>query len=131
MIRPGLTFRNIRYVSRLKWSNPGKGVASCPTPQCISNWKGSLMVANFTYLYIFASGMHKRKKNKAEWEKIQWKKERKKERKKEKWSGKMFKCTKADHILTKYPLHRPSTVNRVLHSSLPEPVIDWFAWVIR
>ena len=30
----------IRYVSRVKWSNPGKGVACSP-----SYWKGSLQVA--------------------------------------------------------------------------------------
>ena len=28
-----------------KWSNPGKGVAAFPTPQCCSNWKGSLRVS--------------------------------------------------------------------------------------
>ena len=32
------------YVSRVKWSNPGKGVAPSPTPQCSSYWKGSLLV---------------------------------------------------------------------------------------
>ena len=36
---------NIRYISRVKWSNPGKGVALSPTPQCRSYWKGSLLVA--------------------------------------------------------------------------------------
>ena len=39
-----LNTSNIRYVSRVKWSNPGKGVAPSPTPQCSSNWKGSLLV---------------------------------------------------------------------------------------
>ena len=34
------------------WSNPGKGVAPSPTPQCSSYWKGSLLVANFTYFTI-------------------------------------------------------------------------------
>ena len=34
-----------RYVSRVKWSNPGKGVAVSPTPQCSSLWKGSLLIA--------------------------------------------------------------------------------------
>ena len=29
-----LTLSIIRYVSRVKWSNPGKGVAPSPTPQC-------------------------------------------------------------------------------------------------
>ena len=31
-----------RYVSRVKWSNPGEGVASSPRPWCSSYWKGSL-----------------------------------------------------------------------------------------
>ena len=35
----------IRYVSRVKWSNPGKGVAPSPTQRCSSYWKGSLLVA--------------------------------------------------------------------------------------
>ena len=33
------------YVSRVKWSNPEKGVAPSPTPRCSSYWKGSLRVA--------------------------------------------------------------------------------------
>ena len=32
-----LTLSNIRYVSRVKWSNLGKGVAPTPTPRCSSN----------------------------------------------------------------------------------------------
>ena len=32
-----LTLSNIRYVSRVKCSNPGKGVAPSPTPRCSSN----------------------------------------------------------------------------------------------
>ena len=31
--------------SRIKWSNPGKGVAPSSTPQCRSYWNGSLLVA--------------------------------------------------------------------------------------
>ena len=31
-----LTPSIIRYISRVKWSNPGKGVASSPTPLCSS-----------------------------------------------------------------------------------------------
>ena len=45
MIPPWLTLSNIRYVSRVKWSNLEKGVASSPTPRCSSYWKGSLLVA--------------------------------------------------------------------------------------
>ena len=44
LITPCLTLSIIRNVSRVKWSNPGKGVASHPTPQYSSFWKGSLRV---------------------------------------------------------------------------------------
>ena len=40
-----LTLGNIRYISRVKWSNPWKGVAPSPTPRCSSYWKRSLLVA--------------------------------------------------------------------------------------
>ena len=45
MIPPCLTLSNIRYVSRVKWSNPRKGVAPSPTRQCSSYWKENLLVA--------------------------------------------------------------------------------------
>ena len=35
----------IRFGSRVKWSNLGKGVEPSPTPWCSSYWKGSLLVA--------------------------------------------------------------------------------------
>ena len=44
LIPPCLTLSIIRYVSRVKWSNPGKGVAPSPTSWCSSYWKGSLLV---------------------------------------------------------------------------------------
>ena len=44
MIPPCLTLSNIRYVSRVKWRNPGKGVSPCRTPRCSSYWKGSPLV---------------------------------------------------------------------------------------
>ena len=34
LIHPCLTLSNIRYVSRIKWSNPGKEIAPSPTPRC-------------------------------------------------------------------------------------------------
>ena len=43
-LKPCLTLSNISYVSRVKWSNPGKGVVPSPTPRCSSYWKGSLLV---------------------------------------------------------------------------------------
>ena len=42
MIPPCLTLSNIRYISKVKWSNPG--VAPSPTHRCCSYWKGSLLV---------------------------------------------------------------------------------------
>ena len=60
LIPPCLTLSIIRYVSRVKWSNPGKGVAAFLIPQCSSYWKGSFRVAldyshqlYFLTLYIF------------------------------------------------------------------------------
>ena len=44
LIPPCLTLSIIRYGSRPKWSNPGKGVALFPTPRYSSYWKGSLRV---------------------------------------------------------------------------------------
>ena len=34
LMPPCLTLSIIRYVSRVKWSNPEKGVALSPTPRC-------------------------------------------------------------------------------------------------
>ena len=52
----GVTLSIIRYVSRVKWSNQGKGVAPFPTPRCFTYFKGSLRVRSLTlfitYLYI-------------------------------------------------------------------------------
>ena len=36
LISPWLTLSNIRYVSRVKWSNQGKGVVYSPIPWCRS-----------------------------------------------------------------------------------------------
>ena len=46
-------------VSRLKWSNPGKGVALSPMPRCSNYWKGNLLVAldygrQLSFFYIKA-----------------------------------------------------------------------------
>ena len=48
-----LTLSIIRWGSRVKWSNPGNGVAPSPTPLCSSYWKGSptTKVVNFTYYH--------------------------------------------------------------------------------
>ena len=49
----------IRYGSKVKWSNQGKGVTPSATPWSFSYCKGvfwspSITVANFTFTYIFA-----------------------------------------------------------------------------
>ena len=44
LISPCLTLSIIRYVSRVKWSHPRKGVVPSPIPWCSSYWKGSLQV---------------------------------------------------------------------------------------
>ena len=50
LIPPCLTLSNIRYGSKVKWSNPENGVTPSSTPRCSSYWKGSLRVANFILL---------------------------------------------------------------------------------
>ena len=45
LIPPCLTLSIIRYVLRVKWSNPGEGVAPYPTLWCRSYWKGSHRVS--------------------------------------------------------------------------------------
>ena len=44
LMLPCLILSIIRQGSRVKWSNPRKGVASSPTPWCSSYQKGSLQV---------------------------------------------------------------------------------------
>ena len=54
LMPPCLTLSIIRYGSRVKWSNPGKGVAPSPTPWCSSYRKGSLRVTlNYGRLLYF------------------------------------------------------------------------------
>ena len=53
---PCLTLSNIRYVSRVKWSNPGKSVHLYLGVIAIEKgafWSPSTTVANFTYIYIY------------------------------------------------------------------------------
>ena len=58
LIPPCLTLSIIRYVLRVKGSNPGKGVVPSPAPWCSSYWKGSFWVAldyghQLYYIYIY------------------------------------------------------------------------------
>ena len=60
LIPPGLTLSIIWYGSKVKWCNPGKEVASFPTPWGFAIEKGafglpSTTVTNLTFLYIYSS----------------------------------------------------------------------------
>ena len=44
------TCLTLRYISRAKCSNPGKGVVTSSKPRCSSYWKRSL---TFIYIYIY------------------------------------------------------------------------------
>ena len=59
LMHPCLTLNIIRYGSRVKRSNPGKGVAPSPTPWCCSYRKGSLRVT----LDFICSPSHHRTSN--------------------------------------------------------------------
>ena len=56
LISPCLTLSIIRYVSRVKWSNPRKGEAPFPTPQWSSFWKRETsdcpQLQSPTFMYI-------------------------------------------------------------------------------
>ena len=57
LIPPCLALSIIRYVSRVKWSNPGKGVAPSPTNDVVAIekeafWSPSTTVANFIFNWI-------------------------------------------------------------------------------
>ena len=58
LIPPCLTLRIIRYVSRVKRSNPEKGVAPSSTPWCSSYWKGNLWLAlDYSFQHFTISTM--------------------------------------------------------------------------
>ena len=51
---PCLTLSIIMYVSRVKWSNPGKGVAPSPTPLgVVAIEKGANFYISNVYIYIY------------------------------------------------------------------------------
>ena len=54
-VPPCLTHSIIKYVSRAKWSNPGKRVAPSPTPQivAIETWLFGSPLITITSLYIY------------------------------------------------------------------------------
>ena len=71
LIPPCLTLSIIRYGSRVKWSNPGKGIAPSPTRWRSSHRKGSLRVtleygrqlyllfyAGFSYAFVVVLFFH-------------------------------------------------------------------------
>ena len=71
-----LTLSIIRYISRVKRSNPGEGVVPSPTPRCSSYWKRSLLVAldydHQLYLYIRENGLRIRWLYPLVWSVLSW-----------------------------------------------------------
>ena len=57
---PCLTPSVIRQRSRVKWSNPGNGIALSPTPPCSSYLKESLLVTNITFSRLQSRKMDER-----------------------------------------------------------------------
>ena len=55
LMPPCITLSIKRYGPRVKWSNPGKGVAPFPTPRCSYYWKGSPRPRGPLSLFIAAS----------------------------------------------------------------------------
>ena len=58
LMPPCLTLSIIKYVSRVKWSNPGIVVMPSPTPRCFRYRKRTFglpltTVTNFIYIYIY------------------------------------------------------------------------------
>ena len=54
LIPPSLTLSIKRYESRIRWSNPGKGVVPSSISRCSSNWKESqLYLYIYIYIYIY------------------------------------------------------------------------------
>ena len=59
LMLPCLVLGTKRWGSKVKWCNPGKGVAPSPTPRCSSYWKGNLLVTldeghqQLIYIYIY------------------------------------------------------------------------------
>ena len=59
LMPPCLTLSIIRYGSRVKWSNPVKGVAPFPIHWCSSYWKWSLWVTlDYSHQLYFISNKH-------------------------------------------------------------------------
>ena len=54
LMLPCLTLSIIRYRSRIKWSNPWKGIVPSPTLWCSSYWKGGLQVIlDYGWLFFY------------------------------------------------------------------------------
>ena len=63
LIPPCLMLSTIRYISRVKWSNPSKGVASSPTPLCSNKMKKEpsccpqLWSPTLLFIYLLAKSL--------------------------------------------------------------------------
>ena len=73
LMPPCLTLSITKDESRVRWSNPGKGLVPSPTPWCCSYQKGSLQVTlnyscqlyfTFIYIYIYRDRERERERGK-------------------------------------------------------------------
>ena len=118
MIPPCLALSNIRYVLRIKWSNPWKGVASSPTPQCSSYWKGSLWlpsttVANFTLFIVTFSLINKYINKQIKMKKVNL--------------LKRFQLMKVLRVLLKkFKMHKDTVAERISNYCLAREYFDCF-----
>ena len=68
LIPPCLTLSNTRYILMVKWSNPGKGVASSPTPRCCSYWNGvPLVTLDYSHQLYFLQKINQVNGRKVDW----------------------------------------------------------------
>ena len=68
LMLPCLAVSIIRFGSRVKWSNPGRGVASFPTPRCPRYWKGNLQVTlNHSHQLYFTYDNNRYTKHSSLW----------------------------------------------------------------
>ena len=63
LMPPCLTLSIIRYGSRVKWSNPGKGVAPSPIPCVVAIEKGAFWSPTLLFTYFQIRAFYKQKIN--------------------------------------------------------------------
>ena len=72
-----LNTQQYKVLSRVKWSNTGKGIAPSPTLRCSSYWKGSLLVAldygRQLYFLLYSPFFHQKYVQNLLWKSLKFK----------------------------------------------------------